>query len=96
MEDQRILINTAITSLLALGITASSVSVYAADEERCFGIAKAGLNACNSNPNAHSCAGHANIDNDAKDFLRVPRGTCLKIGGMLDPAVDNPAPAKKT
>ncbi len=96
MKDQHTLINTAITSLFALGITASSGFAYAADEEECFGVAKAGLNACNSNPNAHSCAGHAKIDNDAKDFIRVPQGTCLKIGGTLQPAGDKFAPPAKS
>lgn len=91
MKDQRTLISTAITSLLALGITASTGSAYAADEEKCFGVAKAGLNACNSNASKHSCAGHSKIDNDPNDFLPVAKGTCLKIGGKLEPAT----PAEK-
>ena len=87
MKGQRALITTAITGLLALGIAASSVSANAAgDEEKCFGVAKAGQNACNSNKIKHSCAGHAKVDNDPNDFIKVPAGSCLKIGGKLKPA----------
>ncbi len=87
MQDQRKLISTAITGLLVLGISASAASAYAADTEKCFGIAKAGQNACNSNANKHSCAGHSKIDNDPSDFMSVPKGSCLKVGGKLEPAV---------
>ena len=86
MKDKGTLITTAITGLLALGITAATGSAYAASEEKCFGIAKAGQNACNSNPRMHSCAGHSKVDNDPNDFIPVPLGTCLKVGGRLEPA----------
>jgi uncharacterized membrane protein len=86
MQDQRKLITTAITGLLALGISASSATASAAESEKCFGIAKAGQNACNSNANKHSCAGHSQIDNDPNDFANVPKGSCLKVGGKLEPA----------
>jgi len=95
MNDQRTLIITAITSLLALGITASSASAYAADVEKCWGVAKAGENACNSNKNKHSCAGHSKVDNDPNDFIPLPQGSCLKIGGKLEPAGEKSAPDGK-
>ena len=88
MTEQRTLITTAITSLLALGITTSAISAYAANEEKCFGIAKAGQNGCNSNKSKHSCAGHSKIDNDPNAFIVVPQGSCLKVGGKLEPAGD--------
>jgi uncharacterized membrane protein len=87
MKNQRTIITTAITGLLAFGITAAAGSAYAADEEKCYGIAKAGQNACNSNPAMHSCAGHSKIDNDPSDFIPVPQGTCLKVGGKMEPTV---------
>jgi uncharacterized membrane protein len=95
MKDQHTLICTAITAVLALGITATAGAAYAADEEECFGLAKAGLNACNSNPSMHSCKGHAKVDNDPNDFIKVPKGTCLKVGGKLKPAGDYSAPPMK-
>jgi len=86
MKDQRALITSAITGLLALGITAAASSAYAADDEKCYGVAKAGQNACNSNKSKHSCAGHSKVDNDPNDFIPLPAGSCAKIGGKLEPA----------
>lgn len=83
-DHQHTLVCAAITGMLALGINASSA--YAGDSEKCFGVAKAGQNACNSNVNKHSCAGHSKIDNDPKDFTSVPKGSCLKIGGRMESA----------
>ncbi len=88
MKDQHTLITSAITSLLSLGITATAISAYATDDEKCFGIAKAGQNGCNSNKSKHSCAGHSKVDNDPRDFITVPQGSCIKIGGKLEPAGD--------
>ncbi len=95
MKDQHTLITTAISGLLALGITAAAGSVHAADEEKCWGIAKAGQNACNTNPSMHTCKGHAKVDNDPNDFVTVPQGTCLKVGGKLEPAGDKNTSAGK-
>jgi uncharacterized membrane protein len=77
------LIQTAVASLLAVGIVAASGSAMAADQamEKCFGIAKAGKNDCASNKSAHACAGQATRNNDPKDFVAVPKGTCDKIAG---------------
>jgi len=83
MKNHRPLISAAISSLLALGITTSINSAFAADQEKCFGVAKAGHNGCNSNVNQHSCAGHSVIDNDPNDFTTVGKGTCVKVGGTL-------------
>lgn len=91
MPNQHQLISAAITGLLALGITATSGVASAAETEKCFGIAKAGQNACNSNANKHSCAGHSKVDNDPSDFKAVPKGTCLKVGGKLEPATNKPS-----
>ena len=86
MQDNRKLVTSAISGLLALGFGVSAGSAYAADNEKCFGIAKTGQNGCNSNVHKHSCAGHAKIDNDPMDFVPVPKGSCLKVGGKLDPS----------
>lgn len=85
MKDQRAIISAAITSLIALGIAASAGSVSAAEEEACYSIAKAGQNECSSKSNKHSCAGHSKVDNDPNDFKYVPKGSCLKLGGKLEP-----------
>lgn len=81
--NNRHILSAAIGSLLVLGLTSGNAS--AADKkmemEKCFGIAKAGMNDCSSNKSAHSCAGHATKNNDPMDFVAVPKGTCDKIAG---------------
>jgi len=97
MKDQRAVISAALTSLLALGITVSSGAANSADEEKCFGVAKAGQNACNSAANVHSCGGASKVDNDPNDFMLVPKGSCVKVGGKLEPKpkAKKPASAQK-
>jgi uncharacterized membrane protein len=81
MENQKIL-SIAIGGLLALGLAGTA---NAADKkvemEKCFGVAKAGMNDCSSNKSAHSCAGQATKNSDPMDFVAVPKGTCDKIAG---------------
>ncbi len=47
--------------------------------EKCQGIAKKGANDCGAN--GHDCAGNADKDNDAKEWVFVPEGVCEKIAG---------------
>jgi len=93
MKNHQIL-SVAIGGLLALGLAGNAA---AADKnmEKCFGIAKAGMNDCSSNKSAHSCAGQATKNGDPMDFVAVPKGTCGKIangsleagGGMMKKAM---------
>ena len=53
--------------------------------EKCYGIAKAGLNDCQTA--THSCAGTSTKDMDKASSIYVPAGTCAKIsGGSNQPA----------
>lgn len=80
--DKQKLLSVAIGGLLALGLAGNaSAADKKMDKEKCFGIAKAGMNDCSSNKSAHSCAGQATKNNDAQDFVAVPKGTCDKIAG---------------
>lgn len=80
--NNRQILSAAIGSLLALGLVSNaSAAGKKVDMEQCFGIAKAGKNDCSSNKSAHSCAGQATKNNDAQDFVAVPKGTCDKIAG---------------
>ncbi len=88
MKDRHSLITVAVTSLLAIGITTASQTASSDDQEKCWGVAKAGQNACNSNKSKHSCAGHSKVDNDPNDFITLPQGSCLKIGGKLEAAAE--------
>jgi uncharacterized membrane protein len=47
--------------------------------EKCYGIAKAGKNDCQTATS--SCAGTAKKDAQADAWLSVPKGTCEKIAG---------------
>ena len=61
---------------------ASEAQVAAADangNEKCMGIAKAGLNDCGTSK--HSCAGQATVDRDPEEWIYLPAGTCEKITG---------------
>lgn len=78
------LLSTAIGGVLALG--ALNMAAHAADDpttEKCYGIAKAGKNDC-AGP-AHACAGQSKAGMSmAKEFIKVPKGTCERIqGGSL-------------
>ena len=46
--------------------------------EKCYGIAKAGLNDCAAR-GVHSCAGTSQIDNDPSSWIYVPAGYCERI-----------------
>ncbi len=70
-------------SLSAVGLASATVA-RADDQEKCFGVAKAGENACSSASNAalHSCAGHSTANYSGQDWKLVPAGTCEKMGGQ--------------
>ncbi len=48
--------------------------------EKCYGIAKAGMNDCGTSA-THNCAGSATADKQFDAFLLLPKGTCEKIVG---------------
>lgn len=76
------LLKAALVGAMALGPTAR------ADQpppvEKCFGIAKAGKNDCQTA--SSSCAGSSKQDRQPDAWIYVPSGTCDKIsGGSLTP-----------
>jgi len=81
MNDKKILINTAIAGVIALGLGAISQPASAAKEgfEKCLGVAKAGMNDCGTSQ--HACAGQATADGAEEEWIYVPSGTCDKIAG---------------
>lgn len=92
-------IKLAISAAVAGVVTLAAASAIAADkpgaapaQEKCFGVAAAGKNDCQTASN--SCAGTAEKDRQPDAFVNLPKGLCGKIaGGSLTAAV--PAPAKK-
>lgn len=49
------------------------------DNEKCYGISKAGANDCQTA--THSCAGTSTADGAGDSWIYVPAGTCAKIVG---------------
>jgi uncharacterized membrane protein len=52
-----------------------------AEQEKCYGVAKAGQNDCGTA--THGCSGQAKADNDATEWKFVAKGTCEKAGGKV-------------
>lgn len=79
MSNTHNILSAAIGSLLVMGLVSGNALAADVQTEKCFGIAKAGKNDCASNKSVHACAGQATRDNDPRDFVAVPKGTCDKI-----------------
>jgi uncharacterized membrane protein len=76
-----ILAASALATVLSL---AALPGAQAADNEKCYGISKAGKNDCQTATS--SCAGTATADAKGDAWIYVPAGTCEKIvGGSLTP-----------
>lgn len=72
----------AVTGLLAFGaavLTATPAAAAASEQEKCYGVAKAGKNDCATKTS--SCAGTAKEDNLKSAFVVVPKGLCDKLAG---------------
>ncbi len=76
---------TAVLGAVAItGVMTASDEAVAADKEKCYGVAKAGANDCGTK--SHSCAGQAKMDNQADEWIFVPKGLCERLaGGSLEP-----------
>lgn len=83
MNKRQTLLAAALAALCVAGLNTAHAADT--DKEKCFGVAKAGQNDCASATGAHSCAGQAKKDNDAKEWKFVAKGTCEKMGGSLKP-----------
>ncbi|KUY80980.1 signal peptidase [Burkholderia cepacia] len=76
--NKQLITATAFAAIIGATLAAPA---FAADQEKCYGIAKAGQNDCKGNN--HSCAGQSTKDMDKGEFKAVPTGTCTKLGGSL-------------
>ena len=86
MDRRKMIVNSAIAGVLAVGLAGVSQNAVAGkkDMEKCYGIVKAGQNDCQTSNSA--CAGTAEVDNKPTAFIALPKGTCEKIvGGSLKP-----------
>jgi uncharacterized membrane protein len=84
MNKRQALIAAALASVCAAQATAAGqADAQDGNQEKCYGIAKAGQNDCGTA--THGCAGLAAADRDPGDWKYVPKGTCEKAGGKLVP-----------
>ena len=84
----------AAASILAAALMSTANLAHAGKEgqEKCQGIAKAGMNDCGAN--GHSCAGQAEVDGNANEWIYVPKGTCEKIVGATLKGSKKPVESK--
>ena len=84
MKKTNLLLSTAVTSLIALGASGvATTAVQAQDNEKCYGVAKAGGNDCQTSNS--SCAGTSTEDGQKDAWVYLPAGTCEKLtGGSLE------------
>ncbi|KHD07381.1 hypothetical protein PN36_22235 [Candidatus Thiomargarita nelsonii] len=81
MKNAKTIVNSALVSVLALGLSTNAFAGKAGFE-KCAGIVKAGMNDCGTSK--HACGGVAATDADPEEWIYVPEGTCEKIvGGTL-------------
>jgi uncharacterized membrane protein len=82
MNSTRIAVAAALAAALTLPATAAHAQ---GNTEKCYGVAKAGKNDCQTNTS--SCAGTSKKDAQADAWIAVPKGTCDKIvGGKMKSA----------
>jgi uncharacterized membrane protein len=74
----------AIAAALAAAIASPAFVVHAQGKmEKCYGVAKAGKNDCQTDHS--SCAGTSKNDGQKDAWISVPKGACEKIvGGSLN------------
>ena len=77
MNSKDIIIHSAIASVFALGIAATSAQ--AAATEKCAGVVKAGKNDCGTS--ISGCHGSVNVDSHKEAWIELPKGSCEKIVG---------------
>jgi uncharacterized membrane protein len=84
MNKRQALIAAALVSLCASGAASAADKAKAkAEQEKCFGVAKAGQNDCAAADGTHGCAGQATADKGGADWKYVAKGSCEKAGGKL-------------
>ena len=88
MNKVQLMVASAMVAAFSLPLLASAQSGPAPtpkfEHEKCFGIAKAGENDCQTANS--SCAGTSGRDAQGDAWIYLPAGTCGKlIGGSLQP-----------
>jgi uncharacterized membrane protein len=87
MNKRHALIAAALAGACTANASAAGQTDQAqAEQEKCYGIAKAGQNDCGTA--AHDCSGQARTDNDPAEWKFVAKGSCQAAGGKPAPDQD--------
>ena len=95
MLKHRLVVSSALASVLALGLVGHAAAAEGAGKDKCYGIAKAGQNDCANLAGSHSCAGLSKVDGDAGEWKYVAKGTCKDLKGMTAEEAKMKVAAKK-
>ena len=71
----------AVAGAVAAALAAHAMPAAAQENEKCFGISKAGENDCAAGPGT-TCAGSSTVDYQGNAWTLVPAGTCADT--MID------------
>jgi uncharacterized membrane protein len=81
MKAKQLLISALASAALLAAVQASAADPKA-PAEKCYGVAKAGKNDCQTSKNA--CSGQVKQDRVPDAWIFLPKGTCERIyGGSL-------------
>lgn len=83
MISKNALAAAAISGLFAMNFAATAAATdESAATEKCYGVAKAGMNDCAAP--THACSGQSKAAGAKTDWVKVPAGTCARlVGGLL-------------
>lgn len=73
------IVHSALAGVVALSMLGASQIAFAekAEAEKCYGVAKAGKNDCQTSNS--SCAGTSKVDGQKDAWVFVPKGSCEKL-----------------
>jgi uncharacterized membrane protein len=88
MTKTELIVGSALAVAVSMALQASAQAgpapVPKFQSEKCYGVAKAGKNDCETKTS--SCAGTSKRDAQTDAWLYVPKGTCEKlVGGSTQP-----------
>jgi uncharacterized membrane protein len=71
----RKLTHAAVAGAVATALASLTLPAHAQEQEKCYGVAKAGENGCAAGPGT-TCAGTSSVDWQGNAWTLVPAGTC--------------------
>lgn len=81
MNASRVIVASTVAAAFSLAVSAlvqaGPAPMPKFEHEKCFGIAKAGKNDCQTANS--SCAGTSRRDKQADAWIYVPKGTCARV-----------------